>query len=260
MKIARLFATPVLLLAMSAGHAQSCPPAQWNIANLHSLKAAQWKLEDVAKREALATALIPCLANPHPELRDGIAFEALSRWLRAKQLSTATQQTLFQSLLAQLQADTPDPAGFAKPFAALALSEVARSDRITPFLSPEDRANLVSAAIVYLQSVKDYRGFVAGEGWRHGVAHGADLLMQLTLNPAVDSDALARIVTAVQTQIAPSSGHSYIFGESERLARPVLLLLAEVYWTPLGGRHGCRPWHRQHRCAPGMRHLTPRRA
>lgn len=210
------------LLWAGLAHAQTCPPAPMDTAALRALKSAQWKLEDAARREALAIALIPCLSNPNPELRDGVAFEALSNWLRAQQLSVATQQALYQRLLAQLRADTPDGEGFAKPFAALALSEVARADRVAPFLSKEDRSSLVDTAVLYLPSVKDYRGFIAGEGWRHGVAHGADLLMQLALNPAVDSAQLERIAGAVLSQIAPASGHAYVFGESERLARPVL--------------------------------------
>jgi hypothetical protein len=57
------------------------------------------------------------------------------------------------------------------------------------------------------------------EGWRHGVAHGADLLLQLALNPAVDRAGLDRLLGAVAAQVAPRE-HSYIYGESERLARP----------------------------------------
>ena len=37
-----------------------------------------------------------------------------------------------------------------------------------------------------MKSMLDYRGFVPGAGWRRAVAHGADLLMQLALNPAVE--------------------------------------------------------------------------
>ena len=41
-------------------------------------------------------------------------------------------------------------------------------------------------------SVRDYRGFDAKQGWRHGVAHGADLLLQLSRNRhAVDAGAHA---------------------------------------------------------------------
>jgi len=234
MNLAHLLTRSLLLVLWSAAHAQTCPPAQVDIGNLRALKTAQWKLEDPAKRELLAVELVPCLGNPDPELRDGIAFEALSAWLRGKQLTKGTRMALYQRLLTQLgMAD--DSAGFAKPFAALVLSEVARADRLEPFLTLQERAALVDAATLYLQSVRDYRGFVTGEGWRHGVAHGADLLMQLALNPAVSKGQLEHIAVAVQAQIAPASGHSYIFGESERLARPVLYaarraLLDAAWW------------------------------
>ena len=84
-------------------------------------------------------------------------------------------------------------------------------------------------------NVSDYRGFDAKEGWRHGVAHGADLLMQLALNPRIDAEGLRVIVSAVGVQVAPK-GHAYVFGESERLARPVLFAasrgaLEEAKWT-----------------------------
>lgn len=217
------------------GATSICPPASWTIATLEQLKSRNWKLESADQRNALAIGLLPCLSDTSPALRDGITFEALSSWLRSKQLSTATQQTMFSRLLTQLQSDAPDSAGFARPFAALMLSELARADRLAPFLSVDERNSLVDASVTYLPSVNDYRGFTSGEGWRHGVAHGADLLMQLALNPGLDKRQLERIVTAVQTQVAPANGHSYIFGESERLARPVLYaarrgLLDAAWW------------------------------
>src|SRR5262249_4854530 len=54
-------------------------------------------------------------------------------------------------------------------------------------------------------------------------AHGADLLMQLALNPAFGKPELTRIRDAVATQIAPV-GHFYLYGEGERLANPILYI------------------------------------
>jgi hypothetical protein len=51
--------------------------------------------------------------------------------------------------------------------------------------------------------VRDYRGFDTAEGWRHGVAHGADLALQLVLNPAVDKPQIERLLAAVGRQVAP---------------------------------------------------------
>ena len=198
------------------------------------LKTANWTIDAQERREALARELLPCLAAPDPELRDAIAFEALSVWLRNKKLSVEVQRHIFKVLMQQLQSQDADADGFAKPFAALTLAEVARADRVSVFLSDDERNSLVDAATVYLRGVDDYRGFVQGQGWRHGVAHGADLLMQLALNPLTTKVQLERLVSAAQSQVAPASGHFYVYGESERLARPMLMAarrqLIEADW------------------------------
>ena len=87
----------------------------------------------------------------------------------------------------------------------------------------------------YLRGITDYRGFSSTEGWRHGVAHGADLLMQLALNPAVSGSELDAIVQAARAQVVPAQSHFYIYGESDRLARPIVSaarrgLLDAAYW------------------------------
>ena len=120
--------------------------------------------------------------------------------------------------------DGPEGEGYARPFAALVLSEVARTDRIKPWMSAAERAAMVDKAAAYVEGVRDYRGYDDVQGWRHGVAHGADWLMQLALNPALDRAQADRILAAVVAQAVPASGHAYVFGEPERLARPVLFV------------------------------------
>ena len=79
------------------------------------------------------------------------------------------------------------------------------------------------AATAYLSAVRDYRGFDAARGWRHGVAHGADLLLQLALNLALDRAQLDAILAAIATQVMPP-GHFYIYGEGDRLMTPVFYI------------------------------------
>lgn len=224
----------VLLGMLGAAAQAACPPPGWDEAALARLREARFELPDDARRAALASALLDCLADPRPALRDEVAFEALSTWLRAGLLAPAQMRALRDALLPRLTA--PDPDGFARPFAALALAELARVDRRTPWLDADGREAMLQAALVYERGVRDYRGFDGVQGWRHGVAHGADWLMQLALNPALDRAALDAIVAAVATQIAPPGEHFYVHGESERLARPVFQaarrgLQDEAYWT-----------------------------
>ena len=210
-------------LALGAAAQGACPPAGTTKASLQALQADEWRVADDSRRQALALGLLDCLAAPDPELRDDLAFEAISHWIRGKQVAAPTLQSMRVALLAQLQADPLDTDGFRRPFAALTLAEVARADRVEPFLSAPQRAELVGAATAYVASVRDYRGFDAKEGWRHGVAHGADLLLQLSVNPALDRDQLAAILAAIATQVMPA-GHFYIYGEGDRLMTPLFYI------------------------------------
>ncbi len=199
-----------------------CPPAGHDRASLEALKAAKFEILEDTRRQSLAKALLPCLASADPLLRDGVAFEAYSTWMRANLLDQPTRVELLNRLRLMLQPEPRDSGGFRQPFAALVLSEVARTVRLAAWMTAEHRGQLVDDAAHYLQSVSDYRGFDARDGWRHGVAHSADLVTQLVLNPAVDRASMDRLLAAVAAQVAPPGEHAYVDGESERLARPVL--------------------------------------
>ena len=176
-------------LALLAGCASAaplgntaCAPEGRTGTALTDWRAAGFVTDDA---DTAAWDLAACLASPDPDLRDGIGYEGLTALLRRGDVSDAVRLRLSARLGSQLSA--ADAAGVTAPFSALALSEVARTDRVDPFLTDAARADLVEAAAAYLESVSDYRGFDDSEGWRHGVAHGADLAMQLALNPAVDA-------------------------------------------------------------------------
>lgn len=230
-----IHALALAALALPAIAAADCAPAGWTGDQLKALKTEGFKLDDDARRAELATGLLGCLSDPDPELRDGIAFEAWSTWLRADKISVETRLAAVAELLPALLPDALDPNGFRKPFAALVLSELARADRKSPYLSPEQRAQLVEGGAQYLEGVRDYRGFDSREGWRHGVAHGADLMLQLGLNPALDKAQLDRMIAAVATQVTPPGEQFYVYGESARLARPVL-------YAALRGLHTAADW------------------
>lgn len=212
----------------------ACPPAGWSRESIDALKKDEFRIADTGTRAALAIGLIDCLDSPDPALRDGIAYEALQQWLRAKDLSPKLRRELRTRLFAKL--DAPDPLGVARPFAALVLSEIARSDRIEPWMRNDERIDMIGRAARYLRSVDDYRGYDPEVGWRHGVAHGADWAMQLALNPALTRTQLDPLLDAVAAQAVPAAGHAYVFGEPERLARPLLFIAkrglhSEAEWT-----------------------------
>lgn len=222
---------PTLVLALvlglgaaAAGTARAaCPPEGQTRDSLLALRNARWVVEDTARREALAIGLVDCLADPDPALRDEVAFEALQAWMRSGALPAGTVRRIANQLLGRVspRAAVSDAQGLAAPFAALTLAEVARMDRLNALYSPAEREAVVNAAITYLASVRDYRGYDPREGWRHGVAHGADWLLQLSLNTALDKGQLDRMLAAIAAQALPPGEHPYTHGEGQRLMAPV---------------------------------------
>jgi len=183
--------------------------------------------------KASTADLLDCLHNPDPELRDATGFTALQTRMRSKGVDTAGLHAIRTRLLATLK--NPDPTGFAQPFAALVLAEVVRADRVAPFLAAPERNELVRAGSTWLEGVRDYRGFDQAEGWRHGVAHGADLMLQLAVNPAITKAEHELMLAAIAAQVAPSGTHFYRYGEGERLMAPVFYLarrdtISEAQW------------------------------
>lgn len=218
------FAITSLLLSFSAVTFAACPPDGKTQENLLALKESKWQIADAQQRQQSALALLDCLASPDPQLRDEIAFEALSFWMRGELLSSDTLHVIRQRLQTQISMPPAanDP-GFQQPFAALVLAEVARVDRRKAFMNEEQRQDMVSKAAHYLSHVRDYRGYDEKQGWRHGVAHAADWMMQLSLNPALNKSQHSMMLEALAQQIR-NDQHFYQYGESERLMTPVFYL------------------------------------
>ena len=219
-----IFIGQLVLAPAANGHVADCRPLGLDKPALLVLRADGFAIEDETRRAQFVEELIGCIGNPDPVLRDQIAYEAYATLLRGKHIPPDVIQRLRRRLTTELATSEPDVAGFQRPFAALLLSEVARTDRIEPIFTDEERQNLVETAVSYLRSIEDYRGYSEAEGWRHGVAHAADLLLQLALNHTLNGEQLIAIRDAVASQVKPSRSHFYIYGENDRLARPIIAI------------------------------------
>jgi hypothetical protein len=210
---------------------------------LAELKASGFTFEDADSPAPFLLAVTDCLDHPSPDIRDGFTYEAIATILRGGQIAEEDLRALLVKLTGMMKAPE-DPAGFRRPFAALALAEVVRTDRISAWMTPAERATLAKLGVDYITLIDDFRGYNEEEGWRHGVAHAADLLMQLSLNPALGAAEARLILDALFAKAAPDE-HFYIYGEPGRLARPVLFLalrddIGEVDWSARFG--GLTAW------------------
>src|SRR5690606_9238160 len=150
-----LQAAILFVLAVPALAAGPAPPCPGNAAFSRVVEAAGKAGTAREERDQLVPRLAACLAHPDPAVRDGLAYSTLAAWLRADAVAAPVRADLMRDLLAALVPETPDPEGFHAPFAALVLAEVARTDRVAPWLEAGEREALVTAAATYLAGVRD---------------------------------------------------------------------------------------------------------
>ena len=72
-------------LLLSSPAQAACPPEGTDPTSLQLLREQKFAVPDDV-RAALVAGLPACLADPDPALRDGVAYEGLSTWLRAGQV------------------------------------------------------------------------------------------------------------------------------------------------------------------------------
>lgn len=228
----RLAAGAVVLLLSLPAAAQPKPHdrAFWT-----GLAGKDFAVPEGESAGALALEAAGLLSSPDPGLRDGIAYEALARWVYAEGLVPADDleklRLTMQAGLKKGLGETTGEAALGRSFSALGLSILAASDLKRPALSGEAFDDLLSSATAYLVAEKDARGFVAGAGWVHATAHTADVLKFLSRSPRLTPAGQAKIVEAVATRLR-TAGVVFAWGEDERLALALLSLTRRKDFDP----------------------------
>lgn len=179
--------------------------------------------------EALAFELSGYLGSPDPELRDDIAYGVLTRWMYGDRvLPPALRQRLIEAWLANLElgiGEQGTDSVLRRSFSALMLSAAVALDNEAPYLDEPDFRRVLEAAVAYLREERDTRGFEAGKGWIHSVAHTADLLKFLGRSRFLTVADQAMILEAIGDKLTRLD-QVLINGEDERLARAVLAIVA----------------------------------
>jgi len=210
-----------------------CPLDDWSQSQIISFKNSGFSYEKQNFNE-LAKTMLGCLAHPNPEIRDDITYMAYYTWLRKEQLSNESVAVLYRKLLSDIKNGVNEKLGVYLPFAVLVYSEVIRVDRVKPYLTDAQLDESVEVISRFLTSIQDYRGFEDNIGWRHQIAHTADVALQLVLNKRLTTDQHDLLLGAIFSQVSPKN-HSYVFGESKRLALPVL-------YSWLSEKHDIEQW------------------
>ena len=203
---------------LAAQPASDCSNSQSNLSYWDGIYTNQ--SQAAGNADALAQSLLPCLGSENPALRDTYGYGLFTHWLRSDLLS----QEVKQPLTAQLQTNLASDQVLLRSFSALILSEILRADGLTTFLTSAQRDTLLQHSSRALLAEDDYRGLDAQLGWVHPVAHLADIHWRIALHPQLTQEQATESLAAIYPK-AVTLDASYVFNESDRMARVVAILI-----------------------------------
>ena len=168
----------------------------------------------------LLVEMNPLLASPDPVLRDEVAYSAAAAWIVSKPLVAPDDLRRLISLWSANLDDELGTSGDARvlrrSFSALCLSLIAAREVTTPFLTAGEVETLNARLLDYFARERDTRGFVAGPGWMHSVAHTADAFKFLARGSQWTPAQSARLFEAMRAKLE-ATDTVFVWGEQERL-------------------------------------------
>ena len=201
-----------------------------------SIVAAQYALPSGESAYDLILELSELLGSPDPELRDDFGYGICAAWIWQQRLLTPDELRrlahLWRLNLEEGIGETSDNGVLLRSFSALDLSLLVALDNQSPVFEADDFRQLLDAALTYLESEADLRGWIAGLGWLHSTAHTADLLKHLARSRHLTREDQTTMLLAIADKLEHTHGLVYAFGEDERLAAAVLSLLAREDFEP----------------------------
>jgi hypothetical protein len=177
--------------------------------------------------DELTAELTRMLGDPDPDIRDAIAYPTLSTWIARgvyDDLLPGLGDGMAAGLvvgLGSLDSDTV----FRRSFSALVLRECIARDNERPLVPGGKVLEWGDRVATWMLRERDLRGYVAGKGWAHAVAHGADALATLAGSPHLATPELTVILDVVADRVLAKVAAPYSEGEPDRLARATMAVL-----------------------------------
>ncbi|WP_409253314.1 DUF2785 domain-containing protein [Bacillus sp. SCS-153A] len=163
------------------------------------------------------------------ELRDQLIYSSFYRLIiESNQLEPELLKELLDACLSELifkgigekETDTV----FTRAFTTLLIALILYRDNQANFLSPSTVYNIKEKLIKYINLERDIRGYVAGKGWAHSIAHVADTFEELVKNPKLSTEFYPEILKTLWSKVLISNS-AYVHNEDERLIIPILEML-----------------------------------
>jgi hypothetical protein len=175
----------------------------------------------------MTVELTAMLGDPDPDVRDGIGFPTLATWI-----GEGVYDDLLPGLgdgmgvgVEQGLGESGTDSVFIRSYSALVLGECLDRDTRAGVLPAETVLRWGDRLMTWYVRERDLRGFVAGKGWAHAVAHGADALAALARSPHLGRNELVVLLDVVADRLLAPTEEFFVAGEVDRLALTVRQVL-----------------------------------
>ncbi len=228
------------------------------------VQAADFEVPADRPLDDLTAELTTMLGSTRPEVRDGTAYPALATWIDRgvyDDLLTGLGDGMVAGLGVGLGEAGTDSV-FRRSFSALIVAECLERDNAQHLVPASKVLDWGDRLAVWFLSEKDTRGFVAGKGWAHAIAHGADAIGALAGSPhmsAAEHEALLDVLA--ERLVQQPADEPLASGEPDRMAHAAMRVLRrgtlgidllEPWVHRLGGAR--QPVRRSRRPRPVRRH------
>ena len=169
------------------------------------------------------------IGSTNSTLRDDLIYSAFCAWIPdhingPEQLRAILSTVLDDQHLFYRIGEQNTDSVFTRSFSVLLLPLLLSTHRSQPFLTTAEIFEVKEKLLRYIGSEKDRRGFVAGKGWAHAMAHTADALDDLVQCSELGKSDLTEILDVIRGMICITD-MGYIFSEEERITTAVIAVI-----------------------------------
>lgn len=194
---------------------------------LLGIKKNDWKVPKEIDVHQLALELMNNIGSIDGELRDKLILPLLYRMIKQKILSKEQIREVLDISLSDKHlfyklGEEQDDSVFNRAFTILIIRWIMyyHNHYGEDLLKEEEVYKVFEDVIRYVALENDIRGYVAGKGWAHAIAHSADALATLSQCRVAKKDELLKILEVVKEKSGVSS-YIYAHQEHERLVAVV---------------------------------------
>jgi hypothetical protein len=192
------------------------------------VKAGGLAVPDDRPLADLTTELTTMLGSPDPHMRDGLAYPTLATWVDRgvyDDLITGLGDGMAAGLTVGLGEQDTDSV-FRRAFSVLVLAECIDRDNQEGLLPAGKLLEWGDRIASWYLRERDLRGFVAGKGWAHTVAHGADTLGALGESPHLAGPEHTVLLDILAERLLDQPAAAPLAaGEPDRIAAAVMQIL-----------------------------------